>query len=218
MRKFGPTARHTRRIVLEVIKDLAFDSVLDVGCGTGTLLEDVRDRHPHVALFGSDFSPLATEITARNLPGAETAVLDLVEGPLPRRFDLVLCTDVVEHIEDDQTAINSIAAMTGKYALISTLQGRMRPVEKNVGHVRNYAYGELQAKVEKAGLKVIRVVEWGFPLYSPLYRNLLNFLGGAGTEGEMGPFRKMVAVCLYHLFRLNMWTRGDVIYVLAQRV
>ena len=38
--------------------------------------------------------------------------------------------------------------------------------------------------MERAGLKVDRVIAWGFPLFSPLYRNLLEALGALAALGQ----------------------------------
>ncbi|MCG5238938.1 class I SAM-dependent methyltransferase [Azospirillum doebereinerae] len=216
MRRHGPTGRHLRRIIARIIADLPAQTVLDVGCGEGSLIQALRAGKPAV-YSGADFSESALRIARQRTPDAEFFRLDLTEGALDRRFDLVLCTDVVEHIEDDVTAIANLARMTGKHLLVATMQGRMRAYEKGVGHVRNYRYGELKAKVEATGLVVDRVVQWGFPFFSPLYRDLLTLTGARGTEGEYGPVRRLVAEALYTLFLSNRWDRGDYVFVLARR-
>ena len=106
--------------------------------------------------------------------------------------------------------------MTGKYLVVSGPQGCMRRFEAAVGHVRNYASNELVRKLEQNGFRMVQVVEWGFPFYSPLYRDFLEIPGGRGTEGEFGPARKLISIVLYHLFRLNSSKRGDEIVVLAE--
>jgi SAM-dependent methyltransferase len=217
MRRYGPTGRHSRRLVSAMVAGLDYDSVLDVGCGPGSLLELLRPLRPGAAYTGADFSAAAIEMARQRVPWAGFHALDLTQGALDRRFDLVLCTDVVEHIEDDVTAIANLAAMTGRYLLVATLQGRMPAFEKMVGHCRNYDHGELEGKLEAAGLVVERVVQWGFPFFSPLYRNLLDVLGGQGTQGHYGPARRVVAQVLYQLFRLNRHDRGDYLFVLARR-
>jgi 2-polyprenyl-3-methyl-5-hydroxy-6-metoxy-1,4-benzoquinol methylase len=217
MRRFGPTGRHLRRIITRMIGGLDYASVLDVGCGQGSLLATLMPLNPSARYAGVDFSEKALAVAQRRAPTAEFATLDLTAGPLDRRFDLVLCTDVVEHIEDDRSAIANLAAMTGRYLLVSTLQGRMRPYETLVGHYRNYAHGELQAKIEACGLKVVRTVEWGFPFFSPLYRDLFRATGIKATQGHYGPFRRFLAEAIYWLFSLNAWNRGDYIFVLAER-
>lgn len=217
MRRYGPTGRHLRRIITDMIGPLAYESVLDVGCGQGSLLATVMPLKPDARYMGVDFSDKALEVARQRAPQAEFARLDLTAGHLDRRFGLVLCTDVIEHIEDDGTALSNLAAMTGGYLLVSTLQGRMRAYETKVGHYRNYAPGALQAKIEATGLVVERVVEWGFPFFSPLYRDLFSATGIQATQGSYGPGRRLLADAIYHLFRLNAWSRGDYIFVLARR-
>jgi SAM-dependent methyltransferase len=222
MRRYGPTGRHSRRIVLDMIAPLAFGEVLDVGCGPGSLLETLRPLRPDVRCNGADFSAAAIRAAETRAPWAQYHQLDLTKGPLtvdgqPRRFDLVLCTDVVEHIDDHEAAFSSLAAMTGGHLLVSTLQGRMRGFEKSVGHVRNYRRGEVAEMLSCRGMEIVRVVEWGFPFFSPLYRTLLEVVGAGGTEGAYGPGRRALAQTLYQLFRLNSHSRGDYVFVLARR-
>ncbi|WGD30034.1 methyltransferase [Ancylobacter sp. WKF20] len=217
MRRFGPTGRHLRNIVRTLIEDLPYETVLDVGCGQGSMLQSLMPLRPAARYTGIDFSEGALKVARERAPGAEFMAFDVLNGTLDRRHDLVLCTDVVEHIEDDVTAIRNIAAMTGKYLLVSTLQGTMRPYEYKVGHYRNYAHGELQAKIEANGLKVRRVVQWGFPFFSPLYRDLFRATGLNVTQGTYGPVRRLLSLVLYGVFSLNSWRKGDYIFVLAER-
>jgi len=92
----------------------------------------------------------------------------------------------------------------------------MREFEKQVGHVRNYAPGELLRKLEASGFEVVSVVEWGFPFYSPLYREFLELTGSKGTTGEFGHVRKLISRFIYLLFMLNSSRHGDEIFVLAR--
>jgi hypothetical protein len=63
---------------------------------------------------------------------------------------------------------------------------------------------------------IVSVLEWGFPFYSPLYRNFLEFTGSKGTTGEFGWIRKLISKIIYYLFKLNSSKRGDEIFVLAK--
>lgn len=218
MKRYGPMSRHIRRNIWALIRPLQFETVLDVGCGQGSLLAELQRELPHLKLYGSDFSTSAVLMAQRQVPQAEYCVFDLERDHLNRRFDLVICSEVLEHVPDDRAALRNLAAMTGTYLVISTVQGRMRGFEAGeVGHVRNYAYGELVRKVEETGLRVRKVVEWGFPFYSPLYRDFLDLTGSRGTTGSFGPGRKLVANLVYALFLLNSSRVGDEIFVLAER-
>lgn len=216
MKNFGPFSRHLRRLIIKLIRLLEFQSVLDVGCGQGVFLTELQSVFSHVQPFGLDISPAAIDLAQSRVHGGQFWNMDLVKEHINRRFDLVICSEVLEHIKDDTAALKHLSAMTGKYLIVTTPQGRMRLSELVMGHVRNYRYGELVQKLEQAGFKVIRVVEWGFPFYSPLYRDLLNLIGNQGTMGKYGLVRKTISKMLYNLFLLNSSRRGDEILVLAE--
>lgn len=216
-RLYGPMARHCRRLMTLMSADLSPTSILDVGCGEGSLLKALMDTHSNAKGTGLEVSDQALRLAALVVPDATFKVCDVSNTALDETFDLVVSADVVEHIEDDVTAIQNMAAMTapGGRLIISTLQGRMRDFERQVGHVRNYAPGELEDKMRQAGLTVERVVAWGWPFYSPLYRNLLDAVDNKGTMGRFGPLRKLICHLLYGLFMLNRSTKGDYLFVRA---
>lgn len=216
MKTYGPFSRHLRRIIKETIRPLKFKSVLDVGCGQGSFLQELQKEFPHIEPHGIDVSSSAVELARRRVAGGQFSVMDVTHEFLDVKCDLVVCSEVLEHIPDDQLALQNLRKMTGKYLIVSTPQGRMRDFEKQVGHVRNYAPGELVEKITAGGFTVRSVVQWGFPFYSPLYRNFLDLTGSRGTTGEFGTFRKLMAHLIYALFLFNSSRRGDEIIVLAE--
>ena len=214
--KYGPSHRIHRLILLRMIESLEFKSLLDVGCGNGANLAALRSIYPQVKMAGTDISTQALSEMTTLLPGTIGQRLDITRSSLDERFDLVLCFDVLEHLEQDMAALRNISLMTDKYLLLSTLQGRMREFEKQIGHVRNYAQGELESKVAAAGFRVIKKIEWGWPIYSPIYRNWLDRGGGQQyTHGRYGPLKRLACHLLYGLFRLAGFGRGDMIFILA---
>lgn len=224
MKRYGPYSRHVRRWIHNLIAPLEFTSVLDVGCGQGETLREVLERYPNVTRVGGvDYSQSSVDMTQQRIGHGEYYALDLQTQDMRdlygTPFDLTVCVDVMEHIEDDRAALRNMRRMTGKYAVIGTVQGTHLPDWERdvVGHVRNYRRGELVEKMEDAGFVIDRVIEWGFPFYSPLYRWYLTQTGGSSgvTDGEYGTARKLLATAIYWLFMLNASQRGDLIFVLA---
>src|SRR5438045_2477702 len=76
MKRYGPYARHLRRLVLEMARPLSFRSVLDVGCGQGALLQDLLQTFPDIETFGTDFSPAGLTLAQRVVPQGQFAALD----------------------------------------------------------------------------------------------------------------------------------------------
>jgi SAM-dependent methyltransferase len=216
MKIYGPFARHLRRIVFSLLEPLHFSSVLDVGCGQGTFLLELSSKYPNLHIFGTEYSHRAIEIVQERIPWGNFKFLDLSKGTIPGRFDLVCCMEILEHIEDDVTAINNLVAMTDRYLLVTAPQGRMRKIELNYGHVRNYAPGELPTKLFNAGLTIIKKIKWGYPFYSPFYRDLINLIKGVGTTGKFRLYKKYISKLIYTLFLCNSWNRGDELVILAE--
>jgi len=219
MRRYGPMARHSHRLMATMTRDLAPASILDVGCGEGSLLRALSHQHSAACLAGFEFAENAVRLARQRLPTAEFHIGDITQDALAQTFDLVVCADVVEHLDDDEAALKQMARMVspGGRLIVATLRGRQRAVEAHVGHVRNYAEGELQDKLTRTGLTIERVTAWGFPFFSPLYRDVLDLLGNRGTTGRYGLVRKCVCHILYALFRINSATRGDYIFVRARK-
>jgi SAM-dependent methyltransferase len=214
--RLGPTRRHVRKIVHTLIAPLHFQSVLDVGCGEGSLLNELTQANPALLVAGTDVSEQALKLSRRYLPQGRFSILDLEQSHLDEQADLVICSEVLEHLEADEAAIANLAAMTRRYLVVVVPQGQMRAFEReDVGHVRNYSRAELCTKLENAGFEIFAVVEWGFPFFSPLYRNFLERLPAGAAEGRMGWRKRFAAEMLYRIFELNAWNRGDKLFVLA---
>jgi len=220
MQRYGPVHRHHRRIFSKLLGNLPeyeLQSIADVGCGEGSNLFFLRSIFPKAKLYGFDVSITALETAKSNVDG-NFALLDIQKDTPQQKFDLVFCSDVVEHLEDDEKAIRNLWQITGKYVLIATIQGHMRANEKHIGHIRNYEYGELRQKMERAGFNILHIVEWGYPFYSPIFRDIVGQFPPAEnfSYGKYGAFKKIVSQILYYLFLLNRNNKGDVIFILAK--
>jgi SAM-dependent methyltransferase len=215
MQDFGPVHRHSARVIVDLLRPLKVRSLVDVGCGNGANLVHIQRALGVGRVVGLDVSPEALAVASQRVEG-EFHAFDVTADTLHRTFDAVLCAQVIEHVEDDEAFLAKLRAMTERYCIVATMQGRMRPSEHYVGHKRNYTRAELEAKLGRAGFDVAHVVEWGFPFYSPLYRSAIELVGGqAAPVGGRG-FDRWVARALSQLYKLNRSTKGDVITVLAR--
>jgi SAM-dependent methyltransferase len=71
-------------------------TVLDLACGTGSVLARLR---PYYDVTGVDLSPEMLAVARRKLPGVELVQGDMTAVRLGRRFDAVLCLyDSVNHL------------------------------------------------------------------------------------------------------------------------
>src|SRR5438309_1059081 len=98
-RFFAETADH-------IVNEIAPHTVLDVGCAMGYLVEALRERG--VEAWGIDTSEYAIA-HAREAVHEHCKVGSILE-PFPRRYDLITCIEVVEHLpeQDAEAAIKNL--------------------------------------------------------------------------------------------------------------
>lgn len=95
-------------------------SILDAGCGEGFTLARLRDKKVCFKLTGIDFSDKAIEIGSKLHPDLRLKKGSIYEIPYPNNsFDLVMCTEVLEHLENPGWALAELRRVTKKYCLIS---------------------------------------------------------------------------------------------------
>ena len=148
------TAR--REILLHLIGQTVPDgaSILDIGCGTGFMLEALLPRYD---AWGME--PDAA-VRARVRPSVRDRVLAGDTGDLSalggRTFDLILLLDVLEHTEDDLGALRGAcrALAGGAHLLISVPAAPELWSDHDVrnGHFRRYAAESFGALLTAAGL------------------------------------------------------------------
>ena len=94
--KREPIRNNYRTIAASLSGLLPFQTVLDLGCGNGFLLEPLADHGKEVT--GVELSPAAREMIRDDLRERVTTG-DATSFDAGRRFDLVACVEVAEHIE-----------------------------------------------------------------------------------------------------------------------
>ena len=112
-------ARFHRRIV-EIVAPLRPTTVLDAGCGEGYLARHLLDHLPGIRLTGVDVSAQAIERAKRRCPEGQFSVgtLEALESG-GRSFDLVVCSEVLEHLEDPRAALERLASLAAPHALLT---------------------------------------------------------------------------------------------------
>lgn len=221
---YSPAPRHRRRLILSMIKKLHFNECLDAGCAQPYLLEAVLNQF-QVKGYGCDMSTQVIDDNKKRMPHCEFTVLNLEKEKWldEKQFDLVISSEVIEHIVDWKSALKNLSDMTKKYLLITVPSGKIRPIDKKVGHYQHFAGEELVKEIEKHGLSCRRIVRHGFPIHS-LYKRLINNIApdkiyNSFHNGEKYSFsQKIISQIIYKLFFLNyLFFSGSQLFILAER-
>jgi predicted TPR repeat methyltransferase len=118
--------------VLEKLAEFEAPAIIEIGCGPGQLAAAIRDRLKPRAYVGIDFSAKAIEMARANAPELIFALGDVLSAPEVETFsyEVVLCTEVLEHIERD---LDVIRRWHPGVAVIATV-----PNYHSASHVRHF--------------------------------------------------------------------------------
>jgi SAM-dependent methyltransferase len=138
-------------------------SILDAGCGKGQLAFQLHRRWPVAQVLGVDFESDLV-VRCRNLASwldvghAVRFERRALPDDLKRSFELVVCVDVLEHIEDDEGFVRCLceSTMPGGTLVLhtpATPQKRyLSEYEEQHDHVRDgYLLDDLRALILRSG-------------------------------------------------------------------
>jgi len=105
---------------LAEIKKLKPDSILDVGCGEGFTLERLQDAGIGKKLEGVDYLDTAIQIGRKQFPQFTLRQGNIYALPYKDdSFDLLICSEVLEHLEHPDEALKELFRVTKKYVVFS---------------------------------------------------------------------------------------------------
>jgi 2-polyprenyl-3-methyl-5-hydroxy-6-metoxy-1,4-benzoquinol methylase len=124
--------------VVDVLRSKGIDyndrHIADVGCGTGHLLLSIANVSTPASLTGFDYSDAALDVAGRVIPGAHLCAIDFCADVVPGQFDIIFCTQVLEHLLHPENAFRTIVRMLkpGGVALLTVPNGR---IDTFAGHI-----------------------------------------------------------------------------------
>lgn len=168
--------------------------ILDVGCGTGSYF-NILDKFGKVSGTESS-SKVIDDLRSRNIQN-EIFIAELPKMNLGRKFDCVTAFEILEHIGDDQAALQNIANhLKDSGLLIGTVPAYRWLWSKHddlAHHHHRYTEKELSIKLKAAGFLIKKISYYNtllFPiaatvriLKKTLLKNILpvsDFSVGAG--------------------------------------
>ncbi len=190
-KKIVERSSFTYRNVLNAIRKsihLKMSSVLDYGCGVGTIDYYLASKGHKV--LGVDISPKAIKSateSSKAIGVSENATFGLVGKEKGKKFDVVVCFEVIEHVSHDEGLLVYLYKCLNKGGtlILSTPSinaplyklGLAEGFDDCVGHLRRYDPKELTKMVQKAGFEVKEVIKTeGFVRNSLFVIKSLGFL------------------------------------------
>ena len=156
--------------------------VLDVGCAYGFMLE----RFPDVfEKFGIDISDYAIREARKRLPGV-TFKIGNVEDELPfpeASFDIVICNDVIEHLENPDGALKNISKVLDRDGILFIKTPNLNwfrkkffaYADKKEHHISMFSRQTLSDLLVECGFKIID--RWTFTIFPVFFLKFKSKLG-----------------------------------------
>lgn len=169
-------------------------TILDIGCGSGTISLYLASKGYKVK--GIDISKNAIDASIKSAEniGLKNVTFEVCEFPnrIPSgKYDMVYFSEVIEHLPDDELALQKIYKLLkpGGTLFLSTPSknaplyrlGYAKKFDKEVGHLRRYAVGELSDKLKRRGFTIKKVYKResilrNFLFLNPTAGKLIKFI------------------------------------------
>lgn len=163
-----------------------FQSLLEIGCGTGYVLSGVSKRFPHSTLYGSEIFIAGLGCAYARFPSAKFMQMDARNIPFKEEFDVIGAFDVLEHIEDDECVLAQVHAALKPHGfiLITVPQHAWlwSSIDEYACHVRRYTASDLHQKIETAGFRIARSTSFVTTLLPAMMAS--RFLQGKVSNGN----------------------------------
>jgi len=108
------------KTIQKAISQIHFSSILDVGCGEGVTINLIEPYIKNKTCLGIDLDPAHIKMSKENAPFCEFKTGDIYNMPFEENaFDVLLCLEVLEHLDNPEKAIKQLYKTTSKYLIIS---------------------------------------------------------------------------------------------------
>ncbi len=156
------------RLTKTLKHQLQFENILEVGCALGILLNKMADILLIKNRFGIDISPENIKYARENYTDTQffCGTVDELKKDANQSFpnknyDLVLLSDIVEHIPDDKKFLKEISTISNYVLLNLPLEkcfnNRKRKYGESdpSGHLRNYNLSDAKELVTSSGFEIL---------------------------------------------------------------
>ena len=157
--------------ILDLVSTIEVKTFIDIGCGAGELACTLAEH----GLIGKGLDYSKGAIAAANKIKLERDLnnsninFELQNSSKSKKYkdkyDLVVCCEVLEHVEDDYSLLSNLVKLSNKYILLSVpaKQRLYDSSDKAVGHFRRYEKHELLKLLKSQKLEIVSLDNYGYP-------------------------------------------------------
>jgi len=110
---------HRRNLLRRILPQDPGAAILDVGCGDGAISADLAER-TGARVVGTDLAEKRVRFAREHAPSGRFAQGSVYDLPFADgSFDTVVCTDLLEHLDDPQRAVRELVRVSSKWVLVT---------------------------------------------------------------------------------------------------
>jgi len=150
----------------DTIRPYLGDRVMEIGAGIGNLTANLVPRKEY---WASDVNPHYLEKLKKMQQTRPYMQVQYTDATMPETypaesFDTVICLNVVEHLEDDVTALKHVRGALDRNGraiiLVPNGPGLYGSLDKVLGHFRRYTEAQLAEACGRAGFRIEKVLKF----------------------------------------------------------
>lgn len=224
-----PGTKYRKNEILKLIRNYKPKNIriLDCGCGAGELISFlIKNSVSPELIAGCDISDLVIERNKKTFKDLDFFVCNLGERQnfKGRKYDAVVCSEVIEHVKNWGLLINNLKRFLKPYGIIilSTQSGKRYAHHKELGHLKHFSTREIGEEMEKYGLRILGAYNCGWP-----FMNLKNILVNLPflkvrenimRSSKQSLVRKIQFRLFDFAYTLSSRSRGPQIFVVAKSI
>ena len=212
---YEPARQWRRKLIVVFLNLNGNERILDIGAGKGDLIAYLKTISNKFSFGATEFSSTGLEMIKSVNQGVICGQVNLEEpiSPLLTEqllsgdgWDVVVCSEVLEHLDNPTEALRTIKQLTTSACkiVITVPAGPIAFVDRAFGHRRHYTKKDLRELLEGEGLVIERLESSGFPFFN-LYRIGLVIYG----KNTLGSIEKISAskpsAVLMALMKIFSW-------------
>lgn len=163
------------KILVSLAKKTNPETILDAGCGEGFSINQLTINKVGKKLEGVDDSEIALSLGKKLFPYLHFKKGNVYNLPYKNNsFDLVVCTEVLEHLNNPRKALTEAMRVSKKYVIVSVpnepffmlanfLRGKnIAHLGNDPGHINHWSFLSFRKLLNVKGLK-IKNIKYPFP-------------------------------------------------------
>lgn len=150
--------------IASILSEIEFEHVLEAGCGEGHVSDFLYRTRPGIQVDAFDISEKVIEQAKKEYPAIHFSTGSIYDIKCPdNSYDLVVASEVLEHLEEPQKAIKELLRVSKRYVLatvprepiwrmLNVCRGKyLKEFGNTPGHIQHWSTQEFLKKWKKYG-------------------------------------------------------------------